>query len=211
MFGSAAGDGRLGQCFICDFRDSARFLLVLHRIPLIVRDRGRSVQSGGANEALLIHIMEGSRSASRTRTQAFSTRDATGITSRMEWENESVPNRRFLVVDDNRDAADSFAMLLKLLGNEVATAHDGHSAIDAASTFKPDIVFLDIGLPGMSGYEVARRLRESASTLTLVAVTGWGEEEDRQRSREAGFDHHLVKPVELSTLEKLIASRSPQG
>jgi signal transduction histidine kinase len=115
--------------------------------------------------------------------------------------------RRILVVDDNRDSADSLAMLLKLKGHEVHTAHDGLEAVEAAVTFQPDVILLDIGMPRLNGYEAARRIREQPrqKRLTLVALTGWGQEEDRRLSEEAGFDSHLVKPVDLAALTKLLA------
>jgi signal transduction histidine kinase/methanogenic corrinoid protein MtbC1/ActR/RegA family two-component response regulator len=119
---------------------------------------------------------------------------------------------RILLVDDNVDAAESLAMLLRLLGHEVAVAHDGPAALREADAQRPEVVLLDIGMPRMDGYEVARRLRErpGPGQAVLVALTGWGQEEDRRRSREAGFDHHLVKPVELSALQKLLAQVQPQ-
>jgi CheY-like chemotaxis protein/anti-sigma regulatory factor (Ser/Thr protein kinase) len=115
--------------------------------------------------------------------------------------------RRILVVDDNVDGAESLATLLKLLGHEVHVAHDGPAALRATADVRPEVVFLDIGLPGMDGYEVARRLRRPGRTeALLVALTGYGQEEDRRRSREAGFDHHLVKPVDPAVLEELLAA-----
>jgi PAS domain S-box-containing protein len=116
-----------------------------------------------------------------------------------------LPRRRVLVVDDNVDAADSLALLLKLSGQETRVAYDGPTALLVAEAFRPQLVLLDIGMPGMDGYEVARRLREQGRKVPLVAVTGWGQEEDRRRSREAGFDHHLVKPVDPSALQQLLA------
>jgi PAS domain S-box-containing protein len=115
---------------------------------------------------------------------------------------------RILVVDDNKDSADSLAMLLELTGHEVYTAHDGHSALDAAEQRRPDVVLLDIGLPALNGHEVCRRIRQEAwgTTTVIIALTGWGQEEDRRRSREAGFDGHLVKPVDHSRLLSLLAS-----
>jgi PAS domain S-box-containing protein len=115
--------------------------------------------------------------------------------------------RRILVVDDNRDAVDSLAMMLKLSGNDVEVAYDGVSALRIAQSLRPDAVVLDIGLPGMDGYEVARRLRlqpETAGAL-VVAVTGYGQKEDRERAHEAGFDHHLVKPIEADMLLSLLS------
>ncbi len=114
---------------------------------------------------------------------------------------------RTLVVDDNVDGASSLALLMEMLGHEAAVAHDGPEALEMALASRPDLVLLDIGLPGMDGYEVAARLRQAglASTV-LAALTGYGREEDLARSREAGFDHHLVKPVDISTLQKVLAS-----
>ena len=117
--------------------------------------------------------------------------------------------RRILVVDDNRDAVDALAMMLKLGGNDVEIAYEGTTALGMAQSFVPDAVVLDIGLPGMDGYEVARRLRarpETAGAL-IVAVTGYGQKEDRERSRAAGFDHHLVKPIESDALLMLLGAQ----
>jgi PAS domain S-box-containing protein len=115
-------------------------------------------------------------------------------------------HRRILVVDDNSDSAESMALLLRASGHEVHTAHDGASALEQAHAHKPEIVLLDIGLPGMSGYTVAKRLRDipELGAATLIAMTGYGQEEDRKRSRDAGFDHHLVKPVDLAVLSALL-------
>ncbi len=119
--------------------------------------------------------------------------------------------RRILVVDDIRDNADSLALLLRLMGHEIATAHDGLEAVEAAGTFRPDVILLDIGLPKMNGYEAARRIRAQpwGQGMVLTALTGWGQEEDRLRSAAAGFDHHLVKPVDPVELEKLLAELAP--
>jgi signal transduction histidine kinase len=112
---------------------------------------------------------------------------------------------RVLIVDDNADSADSLAMILELLGHPAKSVTDPHEAVDVACDFKPDVVFLDIGMPGMSGYEVARALRaaQALPSVKLVALTGWGQPEDRRRSAEAGFDYHLVKPAELSQIESI--------
>jgi CheY-like chemotaxis protein len=119
-----------------------------------------------------------------------------------------VERRRILIVDDNKDGADSLAMLLKLGGHETFTASDGREALARFAEFCPDVVLLDIGLPGMSGFEVCRRIRghPGGRESMLIAVTGWGQEEDRQRSFEAGFDGHLVKPVNHDLLMQLLAS-----
>jgi CheY-like chemotaxis protein len=116
-------------------------------------------------------------------------------------------SRRILVVDDNEDAALSIATLLKLCGHEVLTTYSGVEAIEAARLHRPDAILLDIGLPVMNGYEVASRLRAEGSCekVLIVALSGYGQEEDRRRSRAAGFDHHLVKPVDIDVLTKLLA------
>jgi CheY-like chemotaxis protein len=115
---------------------------------------------------------------------------------------------RVLVVEDNVDAALTLVDLLRIWGHEVCCVHDGPAAVEIAQGYRPEVVLLDIGLPGMDGYEVARRLRGVPETreALLVAVTGYGQESDRARSREAGFDHHLVKPVDLDGLRRLIGS-----
>jgi PAS domain S-box-containing protein len=117
------------------------------------------------------------------------------------------PPRRILVVDDNVDAAESMAMLLRDFGHQVSLAHDGPAAIRAAHERDPQVIILDIGLPEMNGYQVARALRQQPrfEKIVLIALTGYGQEEDRRRSREAGFDHHLVKPVKTDALQRLIA------
>lgn len=116
--------------------------------------------------------------------------------------------RRILVVDDNQDSASTLAILLRLMGNVTKTANDGLQAVEAASDFRPDVVLLDIGLPQIDGYEACRRIRRQpgGNEVVMVAVTGWGQDEDRIRSSEAGFDHHLVKPVDQATLEDILAS-----
>ena len=116
--------------------------------------------------------------------------------------------RRVLVVDDNRDAADSLGSLLKFMGADVQVAYDGAQALAEFEKRRPQIVLLDIGMPGMDGYEVARRIRSSSNgaDVPLVAVTGWGQESDRRLAREAGFDHHLVKPADLGALQALLSS-----
>jgi signal transduction histidine kinase len=115
--------------------------------------------------------------------------------------------RRILVVDDNRDAAMSLAMMLKLMGNETRTAHDGLEAIDVAATLRPDVVMLDIGMPKLNGYDTAQRIRQQpwGQDLVLVALTGWGQDDDKRRSLEAGFNFHMVKPVDPAALETLLA------
>ena len=114
---------------------------------------------------------------------------------------------RILVVDDNVDAAQTLAMMLEMAGHDVRTAHDGLAGIEAASEFRPDLILLDIGMPKVNGYDACQRIRQQpwAKEVLIVALTGWGQEEDKRRSQAAGFTQHLVKPVELAALEKLLA------
>jgi CheY-like chemotaxis protein len=119
---------------------------------------------------------------------------------------------RVLVVDDNLDAEQSLSLLMRLQGHEVRAAHDGMEAVRQARAFGPQVVLLDIGLPGMSGYDVARRLRQApeSADAVLVAITGYGQAEDREQAMQAGFQHHLVKPVEPIALIQLIESLGGQ-
>jgi len=115
-------------------------------------------------------------------------------------------SRRLLVVDDNVDSAESMAELLSLVGHQVRTAHDGVSALEEAFAQRPEFILLDIGLPRMDGYEVARRIRQNEGTrgATLIAMTGYGQEEDHRKTQEAGFDYHLVKPVNLDEVDRIL-------
>ncbi len=124
---------------------------------------------------------------------------------------EPTIGRRILIVDDNVDAADSLGRVLEMMGNNVLTAYDGESGIEAAEAFRPGVVLCDIGMPKMNGYETARRIRAErwGKNIVLVALTGWGQEEDLRRSADAGFDHHLVKPVEVDALMALLARMTP--
>jgi signal transduction histidine kinase/ActR/RegA family two-component response regulator len=121
----------------------------------------------------------------------------------------ALPARRVLVVDDNRDAADSLGVLLRLLGAEVYVAHSGPEALEQARLHRPAVVLLDLGMPGMDGYQVARRLRQlpGLADITLIALTGWGQDADRRDSAAAGFNHHLTKPADLKELEALLERR----
>ncbi len=130
---------------------------------------------------------------------------------RVQSEPAAPPGRRLLVVDDNRDAADSLGLLLGLDGHDVRVAYAGRQALEIVKEqFRPEIAILDLGLPDLSGYDLARLLRQDPELqrITLVALTGWGQEEHKQRAREAGFDHHLTKPVDLDRLAAVIAGRS---
>ena len=138
------------------------------------------------------------------------TANPTGGVSGIKGEGEPRPRpagKRILVVEDNRDSADSLRLLLELSGHEVAVAYSGHDGVQAAEQYQPDVVLCDIGLPGLDGYGVARKLRDNPTTATarLIAVTAYGHDEDRRRSHEAGFDLHVVKPVEPAALGKLLA------
>jgi CheY-like chemotaxis protein len=120
------------------------------------------------------------------------------------------PARRILIVDDNRDAAETLSTLLTALGASVSIAYNGREALDALDVVEPDAVLLDIGMPGMDGYEVARQIRLTAehADVLLIALTGWGQHEDQARATRAGFDHHLVKPPDLDRLRLLLAKDS---
>ncbi len=120
------------------------------------------------------------------------------------------PSLRVLVVDDNVDAAESLADLLRALGHDVRTAHDGPTGLEAATGFRPDVMLLDIGLPGLDGYEVAKRLRRQPlfKSLVLAAMTGYGQESDKDKSKSAGFDHHLVKPADFEKVRQILATVS---
>jgi CheY-like chemotaxis protein len=123
-------------------------------------------------------------------------------------QNVETPTLRILIVDDNKDGADSLQMMLRLMGNEARTAYDGMEGIKVAEEFRPDVMLLDIGLPTVNGYDVCRCIRDKAwgKDVVLIAVTGWGLEDDRRRSHDAGFDHHMVKPVDAKALTTLLAT-----
>jgi CheY-like chemotaxis protein len=125
----------------------------------------------------------------------------------------TVPSLRVLVVDDNADTVTTLAMLVQESGHEVRTAFDGLAVLEAALDYRPNVVLLDIGLPGLNGFEVAKRLRQQPALqdAVLVAMTGYGQESDRQRSQEAGFDHHLVKPADLGKVLQILATASDKA
>ena len=116
-------------------------------------------------------------------------------------------SRRILVVDDNKDGADSLAMMLRMLGNDVSAAYDGMTALQRIAADPVEVVLLDIGMPKMNGYEVAKRIRADHADrkIFLVALTGWGQDDDKRQAMEAGFDVHMTKPVELAALRTLLA------
>jgi len=124
-----------------------------------------------------------------------------------EAEQHATSPHRILIVDDNRDGADSLSEILRLMGHDTRTAYDGQEGMDVAAAFQPGVVVLDIGLPTLNGYDVCRRIREQpwGKGVVLIALTGWGQDDDRRRSQDAGFDHHLVKPLDPEALMKLLA------
>src|SRR5262245_55676855 len=139
------------------------------------------------------------------------TANTTGGVSGIQGEGETRPRKadkllRVLVVEDNRDSADSLRLLLEFAGHEVAVAYSGDGGVQAAEQYQPDVVLCDIGLPGLDGYGVARKLRDNPATAKarLIAVTAYGQDEDRRRSHEAGFEQHLVKPVDPGVLQRVL-------
>ncbi len=161
---------------------------------------------GGSIEAMSEGPGQGSEFVVRLPLAAVQA--TSSMISRRSAERQPAGSRRVLVVDDNRDAAESLETLLELWGHEARSAQDGPEALSLAAEFQPEIVLLDIGLPGMDGYEVARRMRvlPAGRNSLIVAVTGYGRNSDRLQSQEAGFDHHLVKPVQPEVLQELIGS-----
>jgi CheY-like chemotaxis protein len=166
----------------------ARRIAELHGGSLSARSEG---ENKGSEFTFVIPLTEQPRTKSRPE------RHASGRAA-----GKTVAARRVLVVDDNRDAACALGMLLKSLGHDTRVVYDGAQALQAARQFRPDVVLLDIGMPGLDGYEVARRLRaiDPERGMRIVAVTGWGQDTDREKSQEAGFDLHLVKPVDTNDL-----------
>lgn len=128
--------------------------------------------------------------------------------ARVDSARTNAPARRILIVDDNRDAANVLQLMLSSLGNEVRTAYDGNAALEIGDDFRPELVFLDLGMPTLNGYDTARQLRARpwGNDVLLVALTGWGQEEDKRRTESAGFDQHLVKPAKPAELQQLLAS-----
>ena len=137
--------------------------------------------------------------------------DSAGKLPETEKSSPQISKSRILVVDDNPDTTATLAMLLERTGHDVHVAHDGLEAVHAVTAFQPHVVLLDIGLPKMNGFEVAQRIRQylDGRQIALIAVTGWGQQEDRRRAMEAGFDHHLTKPVDIGRLLQLLASVAP--
>jgi two-component system CheB/CheR fusion protein len=177
----------------------ARRLAVLHDGGLRADSEGR-----GRGSTLTLRLPRIATPSAAAKAAAAEERAA----ATREGAKNGAP-RRILVVDDNHDSAQSLADLLRIWGHEVEIAHDGPSALERAEEGRPDLVLLDIGLPGMDGYEVAERLRarRKSDELSLIALTGLGRQEDRRRALEAGFDHHLTKPISPPALRELLERR----
>ena len=163
---------------------------------------------GGTVEAFSV-LGRGSEFVVRLPLLQHSERQPAPIPSKKQSSN----SLKVLVVDDNEDMANSLAILLQISGHDVRTAHSGPAALETADKLQPNLVLLDIGLPGMDGYEVAERLRQNPkfTKVRLVAVTGYGLESERRRSQKSGFDAHLVKPIKLQELQDVLASVSAGG
>jgi CheY-like chemotaxis protein len=139
-------------------------------------------------------------------------RDPAGEADRPDGRGSAGITSRVLVIDDNVDAADTTAMLVEALGGSVRVAYDGETGISRAASFRPHIVLLDLGMPGIDGYETCRRLRRMMGPqVFMVALTGWGQEQDKDDARRAGFDAHLTKPADPAALEQLLAAAHPRA
>jgi CheY-like chemotaxis protein len=162
---------------------------------------------GGSIEAKSEGPGKGSQFTIRLPIVVDASRTEERLSGAAGLESSSKVSHRILVVDDNRDLTDTLGMMLRFSGNAIRTAHDGEAAVAAAEEFNPDIIILDLGLPKLNGYEACRRIRQQpgGKKRIVVAVTGWGREEDRRRTKEAGFDLHWVKPVNPAALTKLLA------
>jgi CheY-like chemotaxis protein len=172
-------------------------------VRTLVEMHGGTVQAASAGPGQGSEFVLRLPTVSRPATNGQSSNEAPGIP------HEAI-RRRVLIIDDNRDSTETLAMLMRIWHHEVQTAHDGPSALAAAQAFRPDVVFLDIGLPGMNGFELAKRLRRLADLppMLLIALSGYSQDGDRLQAREAGIDHYLVKPVVSEILKDfLIAGR----
>ena len=170
--------------------------------------KGLVILHGGGIEAFSEGTGHGSEFVVTLPCHASSTTPPVEVAPMTETDT-GVGGRKILVADDNQDAANSLAMLLRLAGHDVRTVHGGEAALTVASTFEPEIALLDIGMPDLNGYEVAKRLRltDGGKDLRLIALTGWGQDDDKRRARDAGFDHHLTKPVDPQRLDALLSRR----
>ena len=185
----------------------ARRLIELHGGGIEARSAGL-----GQGSELVVRLPVLPPMKSPTSAQPEGSQDAEGgTTAGPALFTAAGARRRVLVVDDNVDTAESLSLLLRLRGYEVEIAYDGPAALKRAASFHPEAVLLDIGLPGLDGYQVASRLRRRRRTakVLLVALTGYGQEEDQRRSQEAGFDHHLTKPVDPRVIYELLAHPRP--
>jgi CheY-like chemotaxis protein len=184
-----------------------RFVTLADRLPLLIRDVG-GVPAGSAGRAGGVRLSAHLPLPGAAEAAAWSGGgDAAGATAR---------GARILVADDNRDAASSLATLLTLDGHDVRVANDGAQALVEAESFRPHVALLDIGMPKRNGYEVARTIRAAGwgRSMVLAAVTGWGQDEDKRRAMEAGFDQHFTKPLDLDVLAAFVTdalARQPAG
>jgi signal transduction histidine kinase len=165
--------------------------------------RGLVQMHGGTVEARSDGPGAGSEFIVRLSDVVSPALDETGSSVRAT---DDAPHYRILIVDDNQDAAVSLAMMLKLMGHETMTVHDGQAAVESAAAFRPEVVLLDIGLPKLNGYDACRRIRaqEGGQRVVLIALTGWGQDEDKRHSKEAGFNFHMIKPVDPQALHRLL-------
>jgi CheY-like chemotaxis protein len=186
---------------------SALHILRMQRYPNAVAEQaGKTIERQAEHLALLADHLSELAGVPKSRT-----READRERRPVGDQAEEMRHRRILVVDDNRDAADSAGTLLLLWGHQVKVAYDGPSAIAIARDFRPEVCLLDLGMPDMDGYQVAQQLRAEPELkgMLLVAMTGFDRDADRQLSREAGFDSHLVKPVEIAALQELLNASTP--
>jgi CheY-like chemotaxis protein len=176
-----------------------------------VRARSPGLGRGSAFTLWLPIVAADSRAEDDPRTLAAASSGLPASAACAPAGPQPARHRRVLLIDDNVDAVESLAVLFADDHHDVRTAHEGESALALAQSFRPEVVVLDIGLPGMDGYEIARRLRASAGLegVVLVALTGYGQEEDRRRALAAGFDHHLIKPANLAALRRLMSEPTP--
>jgi CheY-like chemotaxis protein len=170
------------------------------RPPFHLRDGGESAHRGGDDHADA--LTPGVLPAPGREASAQPAPEVAPQASR---------KRRVLVADDNVDAATSMAMMLEIMGNEVRAVHDGEAAVEAAQTFRPHVILLDIGMPKLNGYDACRRIRSQPDNkhVVIAALTGWGQDKDKSSSEQAGFNHHLVKPVDPIALQKLLSAVEP--
>src|SRR6185503_16924567 len=170
--------------------------------------KGLIEMHGGKVQAYSAGVGRGSEFTVRLPLALSPTARTTPTQEQSAATSRALSKRRILIVDDNRDGAESLAMLLNFMGSDVRVALSGPAALEIMTSYKPNVVLLDIGMPGMDGYEVANQVRQhpQLKDVTLIALTGWSQEEDRRRCRKAGFDHHMIKPVDFDALQALLVS-----